>query len=65
MCGVYDKAKHICHICGERTMHLTGWESEEPDRLDIQCIPCFGPLNVSGHTRVTMDGEFMTVAMTK
>lgn len=46
-------------------MHLTGWESEEPNRMDIQCIPCFGPLNVSGLTRVTMDGEFMTVAMTK
>lgn len=65
MSGVYDESYLICHVCGKSTKHLTGWESEEPDRLDIQCIPCFGPLNVSGRTKAIVNGDFTTIALTK
>ena len=38
--GVYDKADLFCHVCGKKTLHETGWESESPTVLETECLEC-------------------------
>jgi len=40
MVGVYDRAELFCRKCGKKTPHETGWESEEPNVLDTECMVC-------------------------
>lgn len=49
MSGVYDHDQIFCPLCNKVTEHLTGWESEEPNVIDIQCVECYGPRMVSGY----------------
>jgi hypothetical protein len=51
MSGVYDQCVMWCPCCKKNTMHNTGWESSEPEMLEVQCTECHGPLSVSGNTR--------------
>jgi len=40
MVGVYDYAELWCDTCKAKTKHETGWESEEPEVLDTECLTC-------------------------
>lgn len=40
MVGVYDEVKASCPKCRKITMHESGWESEEPNVLDLWCKEC-------------------------
>lgn len=40
MVGVYDKAELFCNKCNKRTIHETGWESEDPEALWTKCTEC-------------------------
>lgn len=51
MSGVYDKQLMDCPECKRRTEHLTGWESEEPNTIDVQCVPCHGERWVTGRVK--------------
>lgn len=56
MSGVYDFDQIYCPICQTETKHITGWESEEPNVIDVQCTVCYGERAVSGQT--VMDGLY-------
>lgn len=38
--GVYEVGEHYCAKCKKKTQHDIGWESEEPERLDLKCHEC-------------------------
>lgn len=61
MGGVYMEAMARCPFCKEWTPHLTGWESEEPDRLDAQCVECCGERMISGRIYKALSGYYFTV----
>lgn len=47
MSGVYMTEKLLCTTCHEVTEHNTSWESEFPNVIWVQCIPCFGERQLS------------------
>lgn len=63
MSGVYDYDQIFCPICQKVTKHITGWESEEPNVIDIQCTTCYGERAVSGFT--VMEGPHRRLVQAK